>query len=170
MAVWSPDGRRVAFRSNRSGVYDLYAKDASGVGDEELLVKSPHGKLPTGWSPDGRFLVYLEFDPKTGADIWVLPLEGDRKPFPFLKTEFNEADGRLSPVPDSQGHLWMAYTPRMRRDHSKSISARSCPVLHADPRAPEYGSRLEADPSPQWRKDGRELFYSGTDNKLMPWM
>ena len=88
--VWSPDGRRIAFRSNRSGVYDLYAKDANGVGDEELLVKSPHDKIPTGWSPDGRFLVYYEFDPKTKADIWVLPLEGDRKPFPFLKTEFNE--------------------------------------------------------------------------------
>ena len=67
-SVWSPDGLRVAFRSNRNGVYDLYGKLANGSSEEEeLLVKSLHAKIPTSWSPDGRFLVYMEIDPKTWA-------------------------------------------------------------------------------------------------------
>lgn len=139
--VWSPDGRRIAFRSNRTGVYDLYGKDANGVGDEEVLVKSPHYKIPEGWSPDGRFLVYDEFDPKTQVDIWIVPLEGDRKPFPFLKTEFNEHSGRLWPVPDSQGRLWMAYSS----DETGQGEIYLRPLLRGAPggSAQECGSRLE---------------------------
>jgi Tol biopolymer transport system component len=101
-AVWSPDGRRIAFSSNRSGVYDLYVEKTNDSSEEELLVKSPHRKEPKSWSPDGRFLVYNQLDPKASNDIWVLPLEGDRKPFSFLTTEFDAGGGRLSPVPDSQ--------------------------------------------------------------------
>jgi Tol biopolymer transport system component len=163
--VWAPAGRRVAFRSNRGGVYDLYAKDTGGVGEEELLVTSPHFKIPTGWSPDGRFLIYLEVDPKTGTDIWVLPLEGDRKPFPFLKTEFNESEGRLSPVPDSQGHLWMAYAS----DETGQLEIYLRQFLPGAPGGPA-GVRVRVSNKggdyPEWRKDGRELFYI-RDNKLM---
>jgi Tol biopolymer transport system component len=163
--VWSPDGRRVAFRSNRTGVYDLYAKDANGTGDEELLVKSPHYKIPSAWSPDGRFLVFHEFDLKTQGDIWVLPLEGERKPFPFLKTEFMEWNGKLSPVPDSQGHLWMAYTS----NETGQFEIYLRPFLPGDLGGPA-GVRARISTGggswPQWRKDGRELFYSA-DNKLM---
>ena len=164
-AVWAPDGRRVAFSSNRGGVYDLYAKDAAGVGEEELLVKSAHFKIPTGWSPDGQFLVYLEIDPKTGFDIWVLSLEGDRKLFPFLKTEFNESGAKLSPVPDSQGHLWMAYAS----DETGQFEVYLRPFLPGAPGGPA-GVRVRVSNKggsyPQWRKDGRELFYI-RDNKLM---
>src|SRR5262249_23733921 len=56
--VWSPDGTRVAFNSNRSGVYDLYEKAATGVGPERLLLATPQNKAPVDWSPDGRFLLY----------------------------------------------------------------------------------------------------------------
>jgi Tol biopolymer transport system component len=165
-SVWSPDGRRIAFRSNRNGTYDLYAKVASGVGEEEeLLVKSLHVKIPTGWSPDGRFLVYTEVDPKTGNDIWVLPLEGDRKPFPFLKTEFNEGGGVLSPVPDGQGHLWMAYNSN--ETGRAEIYLR--PFLPGTPGGPA-GAKVRVSAGggngPHWRKDGQELFYNA-GNKLM---
>ena len=44
-------------------------------------------------------------NPKTKADIWVLPLEGRQKPLPFLITEFNERQARFSP--DGR---WVAYT------------------------------------------------------------
>jgi Tol biopolymer transport system component/predicted Ser/Thr protein kinase len=163
--VWSPDGRRVAFSSNRNGVYDLYRKQANGIGEEELLLRSLHRKTATSWSPDGRFLVYMEIDPRTGFDILVLPFEGDRKPFPFLQTEFSELWGRLSPVPDNQGHLWMAYSSN--ETGRAEIYLR--PFLPGTPDGPA-GSKVLISTGggfyPQWRKDGRELFYAA-DNKLM---
>ena len=73
--------------------------------NEELLLKSSDDKNPTSWSRDGRFLLFSARDPKTKADLWVLPLDGDKKPKPFLQTEFNEQDGHFSP----DGH-WIAYT------------------------------------------------------------
>jgi serine/threonine protein kinase len=159
--VWSPDGRRVAFHSNRNGVYDLYTMQADGSGAEELLVKSSHRKTATSWSPDGRFIVYDTLGP-AGYDIWVLPLEGDRKPFPFLQTEFNEEWSRLSPVPDSHGHLWMAYTSN--ETGRNEIYLR--PFLPGTPDGPA-GSKVrvstEGGAYPQWRRDGRELFYIHQD-------
>jgi hypothetical protein len=162
--VWSPEGLRIAFNSNRSGVYDLYGVDSSGVGDEELLVKSLHVKQMTGWSPDGRFLVYSEFDPKSGGDIWVLPLGGDRQPFPFLKTEFNEV-GTPSPVLDSQRHWWIAC----ESDETGRAEIYLRPFLPGAPGGPA-GAKLRVSTGggfdPRWRKDGRELFYTA-NNKLM---
>jgi len=162
--VWSPDGRRLAFASNRSGVYDLYSKQADGLNEEELLLKGLHRKSPGSWSPDGRFLVYEELDPKTAGDIWVLPLEGDRKPFPFLKTEFIENGGMLSPVPDSQGHLWMVY----QSNETGRFEIYMRPFLPGTPGGPAGAKvRVSTDGGvdPQWRRDGRELFYTH-DKKL----
>src|SRR2546422_8043908 len=63
---------------------------------EELLLESKFDKYPGNFSRDGRFLIYYEVDPQTGGDLWVLPLAGDRKPFPFLKTKFYERSGIFS--------------------------------------------------------------------------
>jgi hypothetical protein len=162
--IWSPDGKRIAFESNQTGVYDLYLKDTNG-GGEELLVKSPHFKSPTGWSPDGRFLVYHEFDPKNEADIWILPLEGDRKPFPFLKTEFNESSGRLSPVRDNQGQLWMAYDSN-ETGQNEVYLRQFLPGVPGGPAGAKVRVSSGGGRDPKWRKDGRELFYSN-GKKLM---
>jgi len=102
--VWSPDAKRIAFASNRDGQFDLYQKNSSGAGEEEVLLRSDHDKYPQDWSRDGRFLLYSDNDPKTKLDLWLLPLSGDRKPIPFLRTEFNEAQGQFSP--DGR---WIAY-------------------------------------------------------------
>ena len=102
--VWSPDGTRIIFSSNRDGPYNLYQKPVNGVKDEEVLLKSGEDKHATSWSRDGRFLLYTVAHPKTRDDLWVLPLEGDKKPVPFLTTEFNERQARFSP----DGH-WVAY-------------------------------------------------------------
>ncbi len=61
-------------------------------------------KMPTDWSRDGRYIVYMDILPKTKFDLWVLPLFGDRRPQPFAQREFNEKQGRLSP--DGR---WIAY-------------------------------------------------------------
>ena len=103
--VWSPDGSRIAFASDRRGQFDVFQKASSGAGQEEPLVESPVMEAPTHWSRDGRFLVLNAFHPKTNWDLSVLPLEGDRKPVPFLATEFHETQGQLSP--DGK---WISYT------------------------------------------------------------
>jgi Tol biopolymer transport system component len=88
--IWSSDGSRIVFDSNRKGPRDRYHKSSRGGGAEELLLESPPAKIPNDWSADDRFLLYHSVDPQTGRDLWVLPTEGDRKPWVFLKTGFEE--------------------------------------------------------------------------------
>jgi len=154
-ATWSPDGRRIAWRSNRKGVYDIYEKPAIGPGSEELLLASAQDKNPTDWSPDGRFLLYHNPDPKTGNDIWALPLDGDRKPFPVVRTNFEEQDGQFSP--DGQ---WIAYV--------SNESGRFEIYLQPFP-GPGGQAQVSTNGGAQvrWRRDGKELFYIALDGRLM---
>ncbi len=154
--VWSPDGSRIIFASNRKGHQDLYQKASSGAANEELLFESNLDKSPTSWSSDGRFLVYHSTgDPNTKLDLWVLPLVGDRKPIPFLRTPFEEWDGQFSP--DGR---WIAY--------ASNESGRD--EIYAAP-FPGPGGKFQLSTSggtlPRWRRDGKELFYLSLDNKLM---
>ena len=102
--TWSPDGQRLVFSSTRDGAYNLYLKPASGAGEVELLLQTDNNKGPRDWSRDGRLILYQEQDPETGWDLWVLPLEGERKPSRYLQTGFNEQLGQFSP----EGR-WVAY-------------------------------------------------------------
>ncbi len=156
--IWSSDGQRVIFSSNPSGVYDLYEKAADGATGEELLLKSSANKHPTDVSRDGRYLLYESVDPKTGYDIWVLPLQGDRKPFPFLRTQFNEADAHFSP----DGH-WVAYSS----DESGRNEVYVRPFLPDASGADASGGGAKWQVSyggdgggkPRWSADGRRLYY-----------
>src|SRR5262249_13251299 len=104
-AQWSPDGKRIFFNSSRGGgALNIYSKLADGTGPEERLTTSQNLQRPAGTTPDGKFLMYTEQAPKTTSDIWVLPLEGDRKPRLYLQTPFSEQTPRISP--DGR---WVAY-------------------------------------------------------------
>jgi len=166
-AVWSPDGSRIIFSSNREGdlrEFDLYQKPASGATDEELLLKSDErSTVPTSWSRDGRFLIYTATDSKMKKSIWVLPLQSDKKPLPFLRTEFNEDNGRLSP--DGR---WVAY----QSDESGTTEVYVRPFSHESGEAVSGvgGKWLISNAGgsdPRWKGDGKELYYRAPDGKLM---
>ncbi len=158
--VWAPDGRTVAFTSDRFGVLNLFQKDTNGTGgDQALLDQSAFGRVATDWSSDGRYLIFTETDPKTSNDIWALPLGGDRKPFPILQTRFNERWGRLSP--DGR---WLAYAS----DEGSRLDVYARSFTGAPSGS---GSMWQVSTNgggaPVWRRDGRELFYVSLDRTLM---
>ncbi len=162
--AWSPDGTQIIFTSYRDGQYNLYQKPASGLKDEKLLLRaSSDRKVPTDWSHDGRFLLYSIVSSQTKGDIWVLPIGGDKKPFPFLQTESNEQDGRFSP----DGH-WVAYV-------SDESGRDEIYVRTFSPDAPGGASdsggkwliSTGGGTEPRWRKDGKELYYVAAGGKLM---
>jgi len=157
--VFSPQGDRIAFRSNRDGhLGDLYWRASNGSGQDELLLSTPHVKSVNQWSRDGRFIVYMDQDPKTKWDVWVLPMGPDGKPsgapMPFVHSAFNEAHGQLSP--DSH---WMAYAS----DKTGQPEVYVQPFPSADN---ELRISTAGGAEPRWRGDGKELFYVTPDGKL----
>jgi serine/threonine protein kinase len=153
--LWSPDGNSSVFSSNREGVTNLFLKNASGVGDEEVLLKSDENKTADDWSADGKFIVYDSRNTQNKADLWILPMEGDRKPFPFLQTVFNELQAQFSP--DGK---WLAYTSD--ESGTPEVYVQTFPASGGKWRISTTGGA-----EPQWRRDGKELFYLGGDKKLM---
>ena len=104
--VWSPDGARIVFASDATGMTGLYQKSASGVGNTEALLKESTDTFifPTDWSSDGRFIAYTTSSTGSKFDLWILPTGGNQKPFLFLQTQFNEMYAHFSP--DGK---WIAY-------------------------------------------------------------
>src|SRR5262249_7323461 len=105
--VWSPDGTKIAFSSNRDGPSDLYQHAANGAGEDELLLKSGTGTYAQDWSRDRRSLLFRKPGAKGGTDLWVLPIggRGERQSASlFLRSEFLINTARCSP--DGR---WVAY-------------------------------------------------------------
>jgi eukaryotic-like serine/threonine-protein kinase len=148
--VWSPDGSRIVFSSNRSGPYDLYWKTSSGAGNEELLLKSEKSKFATDWSSDGRFILY-----DSSGNVWALPLFGDQKPIPIAQTEANESQGSVSP----DGH-WIAYTSNEKG--GSQVYVQNFPQASG-----KWMVSTNSGSLPRWAPDGKELFYLESDTKLM---
>lgn len=152
-AVWSPDGNRVAFRSNRSGPFDLYERTASGTGVDQPLLTSPQFKMPLDWSPDGRFLLYHTV--ATSTDLWALPLTGDRKPFPVVQTPFTERNGQFS-----RDGRWVAYDSNESGRYEVYVQPFPGP-------GGKWQMSTTGGVTPRWRRDGRELFYVAPDGAIM---
>ncbi len=161
--VWSPDGSRIAFSSDRRGARNLYIKSASGTGDEELLLESDRNKNAEDWSRDGRWLAYNEAAPGAGNDIWTLSLD-TRQPRPFLQTRFNEDEASFSP--DGK---WIAY----RSAESGRSEVYVQPFAEEAPGAAgKWVVSNAGGLEPQWRGDGKELFYTSlqTPPRSWPWI
>jgi Tol biopolymer transport system component len=168
--LWSPDGSRIVFSSNREGNFNLYLKASNGLGSEELVLKSGQHKHPSDWSADGRFIVYDNFNPRTGSDLFVLPgreaSPRDRKPFPFLQTQFQENHGVFSP----DGN-WMAYQSDESGRWEVYVQEFPGPG-RAEAEAPTAaGGKWQISTAgggyPTWRRDGKELFFIAPDRMLI---
>jgi Tol biopolymer transport system component len=157
--IWSPDGARIAFSSNRNGgVQNLYQKSASGAGSEDLLLATPRGKTLTDWSSDGRFLLYMNAGAKTGFDIWTLPLS-DRNAFPIIDTDFDEQLAQFSP----DGTL-IAYQSNESGRFEIYLQPFSGPN---DKPAAKLRISTNGGAQARWRHDGKELFYIDLEGRLM---
>jgi Tol biopolymer transport system component len=143
--VWSPDGTRIAFASKRGAKWGLYVKVADNTRNEDLQVDSDHPLAPMSWSGDR--LVYWTNDPKTGGDVWMLPLTGDKKPVALLQTRADERNPQVS----ADGK-WIAY--------SSNETGRSEIYIKPFPDGP---GRIQVSVNgglfPRWRRDGKELFF-----------
>lgn len=161
--VFNPDGKKVVFASGRGGGPDsLWWKPADGSGPAGRLTTAEQPQIPSSWSPDGKSLLYWENSPETKDDIYVLtlgenPAQGSPagKVEPFIQTSFDEWDPQFSP--DGR---WVAYTSDERRR----------PEIYVVP-YPGPGGKWQVSTAggfgPVWSRDGRRLFYSAFNDRLM---
>jgi Tol biopolymer transport system component len=153
--TWSPDGSKIFFGTTRKGTWDIYQKASSGASNDEPLLVSSLAKAPWDVSPDGRFLLFFQLDPKTGHDLWAQQLLDGNKPIPVANTSFSEVIGQFSP-----NGRWVAYMS----DETGRYEVYVQPF-------PDPGDRCMVSTgggiTPRWRHDGKELFYISPDEKLM---
>jgi eukaryotic-like serine/threonine-protein kinase len=154
--VWSPDGSRVVFNSNRLGGSDLFWIKTDGTIGDELLFRSKDGDglQVTDWSRDGRLLIYQSIR-RGQADLWILPARPGAEPRPFLETPASERQGVFSP--DMQ---WIAYT-------SDETGAHEVYLRRLADGAGKWQISTHGGGQPAWRRDGKELFYLSPDGQLM---
>ncbi len=147
---WSSDGEKILFTRRDRGA-SLYVKEVGGSAEEELLLEHEDEAWGGRWSTDGRFVAF-----GTGEwDIWILPLFGDRVPYPFLESEFQEFLPTFSP--DGR---WLAYTSDESGKNEVYVSPFPGPGR-------KWQVSVDGGLGPQWRNDGRALYYLGPDRSQM---
>jgi eukaryotic-like serine/threonine-protein kinase len=151
--VWTPDGKRIAFNSNKEGPMNLFWQLADGSGGLERLTTSEYLRFPMSWSPNGQVLAFVEVTPTTGYDLWTLGL-GDRKAQPFLRTQFNESVPQFSP--DGR---WLAYI-------SNETGRWEIYVQPYPNSGGKWQISTEGGTEPVWNRNGRELFYRNGDKMM----
>jgi serine/threonine-protein kinase len=168
-SIWTRDGKRIVFESNKEGSMNLFWQRADGSGGRERLTTSENLNIPGSWSPDGHLLAFAEVNPATGYDIWILrmgepsassgqvPSTGSGqapKAQPFLQTPFNEGVPVFSP--DGR---WLVYVS----DESGRFE------IYVQP-YPGPGGKwqisTEGGTEPVWNRNGRELFYRSGDKMM----
>ena len=149
LPVWSPDGSRTVFASNRELKFDLYLKDTNGAQEEKVIPQDGPDRFPTDWSRDGKYVLYGR-----GPDLWFLTFP-ELRATQFLKAASTLKTGRFSP--DGK---WVAYSSN--ESGRWEIYVTSFPEAHGKWQVSNTGGD-----QPRWRGDGMELFYLSTDSKIM---
>jgi Tol biopolymer transport system component len=160
--TWTPDGKRIAFESNKEGPPNIFWQLADGSGGLERLTTSAYNHVPMSWSRDGQLLAFIEINPTTQRDIWVLRM-GDlsagsgqvRKAQPFLQTAFDESVPRFSP--DGR---WLAYISDESGRYEVYVQPYPGP-------GGKWQISTEGGTEPAWNPNGRELFYRSGDKMMV---
>jgi serine/threonine protein kinase len=151
-AVWSPDGRNIAYASPRSSSVDLFEKSVTGATGERLLLHDDHVKYPLGFSPDGQYLLYAINQSANSGRLRVLPMLGERKPREIVHTDDNQVPAEISP--DGR---WLAYV-------SGETGRREVFVTSFPDAQGKWQISTNGGDSPRWRPgDGKELFFVAGD-------
>jgi Tol biopolymer transport system component len=159
--VWSPDGRIILY--SRVGSKSVLRQPANRTGGEHAMIQLPGAGSIEDWSGDGRWALARAMDADTKFDIWMLPMTPDGSiqegiaPKIYLRTPFNESEGRFSPEPSPR---WIAY----QSDESGQFE------VYVDSFPESHGRKLISTAGgqfPQWGAGGRELFYLSLDDRLM---
>ena len=145
--LWTVDGKTLIYASNKSGVQALYRQPVAGKGEAMQLGQGGRTQYPETFSKDGKTIVVAEMNPKTGLDLFLIPLDADARPVPLLVTDSSEYAADLSP--DGK---WFVYTSRA--SGRPEISVR--PVAGG---GDESRVSLEGGTEPRWSRDGREIFF-----------
>ena len=154
VTAWTPDGKRIAFRSNKEGPQNIFWQLADGSGGLEQLTTSEYTQIPRSFSPDGQLLAFTERNSTTGYDnIWVLRMS-DHKAQPFLKTPFNESVPSFSP----DGH-WLAYISDESGRYEVYVQPYPGP-------GGKYQISTDGGTEPVWNPNGKELFYRRGDKMM----
>jgi len=151
--VWTPDGKRIAFNSNKEGPVNLFWQLADGSGGLERLTTGEYNQAPMSWSPDGQVLAFIEVNPTTGRDIWMLRM-GDRKAQPFLRTPATESAPRFSP-----NGRWLAYVSNESGRFEIYVQPYPGP-------GEKWQISTEGGTEPVWNPNGRELFFRNGDKMM----
>jgi len=154
--VWTPDGRRVLFRSQRSGPHNIFWQAADGTEAVERLTESPNEQTPYSVSPDGTRLVFREDVRATGQDLKGLTLQAERRAEPLVQTAFNELNGEISP--DGR---WLIY--ESNESGREEIYLRPFP----DANSGRWQISAGGGRTPVWARSGKELFYRAPDGAVM---
>src|SRR5262249_46840404 len=145
----------IVFNSARPHVWDLYQKPTRAAAPEEPLLSSTESKYPSDWSRDGRLLLYSVDSLRNGSDLWVLPLSGDRRPFPVVQSPFHDNYGTFAP--DAR---WIGYSSN--ESGQEEIWVQPFPPSGGKVQISNGGGT-----QPMWRGDGRELFFVSPDGSMM---
>jgi serine/threonine-protein kinase len=143
---WTADGQQVVYTSLRNGKWGLYSKAADASGPEQQLISSNDWTFGSSFSPDGSALLFTQFDPVSGADIW-LRSRNDSKQHAFLKTPFHEWFPQFSP--DGR---WFAY--ESNESGRPEIYVRPFPGLGG-----KWLISAEGGIRPVWPHSAHEIFY-----------
>jgi len=148
--IWSPDGTRIAFTSDRSGQRNIYWKLADGSGPEELLLGGKEAQENVeDWSRDGKYLIYNRPFQNTSS-LYLLPL-ADRKPVTFLDTPFYTQESQFSP-----NGRWVAYYSS--ESGKMEVYVQGFSLDPSQPRG-KWQISTAGGELPRWRRDGKELYY-----------
>jgi eukaryotic-like serine/threonine-protein kinase len=156
--LWTPDGERIVFTSQRAGYAEMFSRPADGTGSDELLLsrgKDPLDLHPNGWSADGRQLLFSDIRPNIQGAIEQMAIERPLDAKVLLKNAFNNALATVSP--DGR---WIAYHSNISGRYE--IYVERYPELGARQLISTGGGRL-----PLWSRDGRELFFASPDGRQM---